>query len=227
MELCRSSAQWRQSRCPCTGRLCLHLAQLTALTLGVQEVHSLDKPMQQPPAAPSTRDCLPALLGCRAGGGPQSLGSVSSCLTQPKSLNPRPSSAFQPPCWHRRVLSPRRMRPRHPRPSPPGSFPRARGGQDAGAAPPPNTLHPMRCQSPALPHCLGFPLAMGLMRLPRGRCVIVIIIIIIAYTAWGCPCCLPPLLGQCQAQHLLSPALRVFSTRTPRCYQPLLGSPAH
>lgn len=57
---------------------------------------------------------------------------------------------------------------------------------------------------------------MGLMRLPRGRCVIVIIIIIIiiAYAAWGCPCRLPPLLGQCQAQRLLFPALGVFSTRS-------------
>lgn len=145
LELCRSSAHWEQSWCPCEGHLCLHLAQLTALPSGMQEVHSLEKPKQQPPAAPSTRDCLPALLDYRAGGGPQSLSSVSSCLTQPKNLNPRSFSAFQPPCWDRRVLSPRWMRPRPPRPSLPGSFPRARGGKDARAAPPPNTLHPMRC----------------------------------------------------------------------------------
>ena len=32
LELCRSSVQWGQSWCPCKGHLCLHLAQLTALT---------------------------------------------------------------------------------------------------------------------------------------------------------------------------------------------------
>lgn len=82
--------------------------------------------------------------------------------------------------------------------TPPGPCPRAAGGQDAahhqpgpgaaqGCCGSSTTKHlcPMRCQSPALPHCYGLPLAMSLMRLPREHCVIITYVIIIII--WGCP----------------------------------------
>lgn len=94
--------------------------------------------------------------------------------------------------------------------------------RDAGASPPPNTLYPMSCQNPALPHCHGLPLATSLMRLPREHCIIIITYFIII-TAWGCPCprgplatCPPPCsmpapapVGQCDCcQGPASPAAR-------------------
>lgn len=95
--------------------------------------------------------------------------------------------------------------------------------RDAGASPPPNTLYPMRCQNPALPHCHGLPLATSLMRLPREHCVIITYFIII--TAWGCPCPRGPL-ATCppQRRQPLRPWASVTAARAQPALQP--GVPA-
>lgn len=72
---------------------------------------------------------------------------------------------------------------------------------DPGAAPPQNISCPMRCQSPALPHCHSFPLATR-----REHCIIITCVIVIISIIWGCPCPRGPVLlpvpQPCQPQCL-------------------------